>query len=75
MKILRRFHLAFKIKDLESTRDFYIGLLGCDEGRSTASWTTANKVYKWLRPQKLYYSWDDRRSIKGTIWSKDSNTI
>jgi len=32
------FHYAFKVKDLESTRHFYIHILGCEEGRSTESW-------------------------------------
>lgn len=32
------FHYAFKVKDLASTRRFYIDLLGCTEGRSTAEW-------------------------------------
>ena len=32
------FHYAFKVKDLESTRDFYIDILGCIEGRSTETW-------------------------------------
>ncbi|GAA4827947.1 VOC family protein [Algivirga pacifica] len=32
------FHLAFKVKDLESTRAFYIDILGCQEGRSTDTW-------------------------------------
>jgi extradiol dioxygenase family protein len=32
------FHYAFKVKDLASTRDFYIKILGCTEGRSTDSW-------------------------------------
>ena len=32
------FHYAFKVKDLESTRKFYIEILGCKEGRSTESW-------------------------------------
>jgi len=32
------FHYAFKVKDLASTRDFYINILGCSEGRSTDSW-------------------------------------
>jgi extradiol dioxygenase family protein len=29
------FHYAFKVKDLESTRKFYVELLACEEGRST----------------------------------------
>jgi len=32
------FHYAFKVKDLDSTRDFYVKILGCTEGRSTDSW-------------------------------------
>lgn len=32
------FHFAFKVKDIESTRKFYIEILGCKEGRSTESW-------------------------------------
>lgn len=33
-----RFHLAFPIADLEATRDFYINILGCREGRSASRW-------------------------------------
>ena len=32
------FHFAFNVTDLDTTRAFYSGLLGCDEGRSTESW-------------------------------------
>lgn len=32
------FHLAFTVKDITSTRAFYIDLLGCSEGRSTDQW-------------------------------------
>ncbi len=32
------FHYAFKVKDLASTRRFYIEILGCQEGRSTETW-------------------------------------
>ena len=32
------FHYAFKIKDIQSTRDFYVDILGCKEGRSTEQW-------------------------------------
>lgn len=32
------FHLAFPIKSIADTRAFYIGILGCDEGRSTEAW-------------------------------------
>lgn len=36
------FHYAFKVKDLKSTRQFYIDILGCEEGRSTESWIDLN---------------------------------
>jgi len=35
---MTRFHYAFKIKDILSTRRFYVDLLGCKEGRSTETW-------------------------------------
>ena len=33
-----RFHLAFPVRDLKEARQFYGGLLGCPEGRSTHEW-------------------------------------
>lgn len=33
-----RFHLAFPVRDLSSTRTFYGTLLGCLEGRSSDTW-------------------------------------
>ncbi len=35
---MNEFHYAFKIKDIESTRKFYVEILGCQEGRSTENW-------------------------------------
>ena len=35
---MNAFHYAFKVKDIESTRDFYVKVLGCNEGRSTETW-------------------------------------
>lgn len=32
------FHLAYHVKDLDASRAFYGGLLGCTEGRSTETW-------------------------------------
>ena len=32
------FHLAFHVHDLDAARAFYGGVLGCAEGRSTATW-------------------------------------
>lgn len=36
------FHCAFKVKDIESTRKFYVEILGCTEGRSTDTWIDFN---------------------------------
>ena len=36
------FHYAFKVKDIVSTRRFYIEILGCKEGRSTNTWIDFN---------------------------------
>ncbi len=32
------FHLAYHVRDLDASRAFYGGLLGCQEGRSTDTW-------------------------------------
>ena len=32
------FHLAINVRDLDESRRFYGGVLGCAEGRSTATW-------------------------------------
>lgn len=32
------FHLAYHVNDLTQACAFYSGLLGCTEGRSTATW-------------------------------------
>jgi uncharacterized protein len=32
------FHLAFPVHDLRAARDFYGGVLGCPEGRSSDTW-------------------------------------
>jgi extradiol dioxygenase family protein len=39
---MRPFHFAFKVKDIASTRKFYIDILDCEEGRSTDSWIDFN---------------------------------
>ncbi len=39
---MQPFHFAFKVKDIASTRDFYIDILGCKEGRSTETWIDFN---------------------------------
>jgi extradiol dioxygenase family protein len=32
------FHLAFPVRDLETTRSFYVDVLGCQVGRSAERW-------------------------------------
>ncbi len=39
---MNAFHYAFKVKDIESTRKFYVDILECEEGRSTESWIDFN---------------------------------
>ncbi|MCR9296059.1 MAG: VOC family protein [bacterium] len=36
------FHLAFPVHDLSAAREFYGGLLGCAEGRSSDAWIDFN---------------------------------
>lgn len=36
------FHYAFKVKDIASTKRFYVDILGCEEGRSTENWIDFN---------------------------------
>ena len=33
-----RFHIAFPVHNLESAREFYVNVLGCDTGRESDSW-------------------------------------
>lgn len=39
---MNSFHYAFKVKEIESTRQFYVNILGCEEGRSTETWIDFN---------------------------------
>ena len=36
------FHLAFPVNDLAAAREFYGGVLGCEEGRSSDKWVDFN---------------------------------
>jgi hypothetical protein len=42
MGALHPFHLAFPVTSLDEARDFYGGLLGCPEGRSSPDWIDFN---------------------------------
>ncbi len=39
---LNPFHLAFPILDIEDTREFYGGILGCEIGRESEKWIDFN---------------------------------
>lgn len=49
------FHLAFPVHDLHAARQFYGGLLGCDEGRSSEHWVDfdffGHQIVAHLAPQ------------------------
>jgi uncharacterized protein len=40
--MLMPFHIAFPVDDLDAARQFYGGLLGCPEGRSSSQWIDFN---------------------------------
>jgi extradiol dioxygenase family protein len=50
------FHLAFPVHDLDAAREFYGGLLGCAEGRSSDRWIDfdlfGHQIVTHLNPAK-----------------------
>ena len=42
MSLLRPFHLAVPVKDLDETRIFYRDVMGLEEGRSSDQWVDFN---------------------------------
>lgn len=50
------FHLAFPVKDLKEAREFYGGVLGCEEGRSSERWIDFNlyghQIVTHLAPER-----------------------
>jgi extradiol dioxygenase family protein len=57
MTARRPFHLAFPVHDLEAARGFYGELLGCPEGRSSATWVDfdffGHQIVAHLDPAKV----------------------
>jgi extradiol dioxygenase family protein len=51
------FHLAFPVDDLKKAREFYAGILGCAEGRSSDAWIDfdfyGHQVVAHLAPGEL----------------------
>ncbi|MEO1746935.1 MAG: VOC family protein [Pseudomonadota bacterium] len=54
------FHLAFPVRDLDETRAFYIDVLGCEQGRSSHTWTDfslfGHQMSAHLRPGEINHS-------------------
>ena len=57
MSQFKPFHLAFPIRDIAETREFYGGLLGCEIGRSTDKWIDFNffghQLSAHIKPEEL----------------------
>ena len=55
--MIRPFHLAFPVKDLAATREFYQKLIGCKIGRTSDRWIDfdffGNQVTAHLKPEEL----------------------
>lgn len=58
MSELPPFHLAFPVASLGEARDFYGGLLGCPEGRSSDSWVDfdffGHQIVAHVAPEALH---------------------
>lgn len=54
------FHLAFPVRNLEETRKFYGGVLGCQEGRCSDEWIDFNlfghQIVAHLSPESAGFS-------------------
>ena len=57
MVTLRPFHLAIPVRDIKSTRAFYVDTLGCSVGRETGAWIDFNffghQLSAHVRPEEL----------------------
>ena len=54
---IRPFHVAFPIKDLQETRDFYVNILGCKTGRMAERWVDfdlfGHQISAHLAPEEI----------------------
>ena len=59
MNIYNRFHLAFPVKNLNATKDFYKKILNCKIGRESKSWVDFNfyghQIVAHLAPEECNY--------------------
>lgn len=67
--MLRPFHLAFPVHDLAAAREFYGGLLGCPEGRSSDTWIDfdlyGHQIVTHLAPK------EERKKISNAVDAHD----
>jgi len=42
MAVLSPFHLAFPVRDIQATEDFFVNVLGCEVGRQAPRWIDFN---------------------------------
>ena len=60
------FHLAFPVTDLDEARQFFVGVLGCREGRSASRWVDfdfyGHQISAHLRPS---VDGSDRNAVDG----------
>ena len=54
------FHLAIPVKEISTTRGFYIDILGCKEGRSSDNWVDFN----FFGHQLVIHINDDKKNIE-----------
>ena len=56
MSTYKRFHLAFPVKDLNTTKDFYKKIFNCKVGRESENWVDFNlyghQIVAHLAPQE-----------------------
>ena len=68
MNSIPRFHIAFPVHNLESAREFYVNILGCDTGRESNSWIDFNlyghQIVAHLSP-------DDCNPVKSNLVDED----
>ena len=59
MNTYKRFHLAFPVKNLNATKDFYKKILNCKIGRESESWVDFNlyghQIVAHLAPKECSY--------------------
>jgi extradiol dioxygenase family protein len=68
--MLQPFHLAIAVNDLEESRRFYTGLLGCAEGRSSPEWVDFD-VFGHQLTVHLDTSGAPRRPLHNAVDGKD----